>query len=176
MMRLSGYGSLFRYHMIIGVLNRSRSLALELEGNGKPLYRNRCEINVAKQFEVGKYQDTWFLKDDITSILKIQCTPNSLLSKVIFENTKQFKNPDGGRLKIVEKSGKPIFAGLKSVPKTNNVTCVFGSFDCPVSGKIQCDISRIIYEVTCLTCYKPCTYIHLENPMHSKQFAVKSNF
>ena len=81
-----------------------------------------------------------------------------MLSKVIFENTKQFKNPDGGRLKIVEKSGKPIFAGLKSVPKTNNVTCVFGSFDCPVSGKIQCDISRIIYEVTCLTCYKPCTY------------------
>ena len=53
MLRLSGYDFGYRYNMIKGVLNRSKTLMLELGKSGKPLYRNRFEIVQAKQNNVG---------------------------------------------------------------------------------------------------------------------------
>ena len=141
--------------MIKGILNRSKTLDKELEKSGKPLYRNRKEITSEKLNKVGKYNDTWFLRGENTSVLKVQCTPHSLLAKNIQSHTRHFKNPDGGSLKIVEKSGKPIFSGLRSKQDKVNA-CVFNNPECPVSGSIDCDKNRIV----CLSDIGRCFYIH----------------
>ena len=45
-----------------------------------------------------------------------------------------------------------------------------------MSGKIQCDNSRIIYEVSCLTCYKPCTYEDNVQPQSISSYSNSTEF
>ena len=36
--------------------------------------------------------------------------------------------------------------------------CDFNDPCCPVTGKIKCDTAKIVYEVTCMKCFKPCSF------------------
>ena len=50
----------------------------------------------------------WFLKDDITSVMKIPCTPGSKLVQNIMAKCGQSRGPDKGRTKFVELGGTPL--------------------------------------------------------------------
>ena len=162
MLRISGYGEQYRFNVINGVIQRSKALLNELKQNGKPLHRNRNEIVECKRGKTGQFVNTWFLRGDMTSVIKVQGTPNSLLAQNVYQNVKSHRNPNGGTIKVVEKGGKLIGSGMQK-HINENVPCSFSDPMCTVSGKVKCDTARIVYELTCMSCFKPPTFSDVDS-------------
>ena len=61
-----------------------------------------------KKQSTGNFVNTWFLKNDITQILKEPCTPQSKLVNMHKAMYGDSRGPDGGRTKFVEMGGTPL--------------------------------------------------------------------
>ena len=68
----------------------------EVENGTRERYRSRQQILDAKTQKIGNFENTWFLKDDITSVMKIPCTPGSKLVQNIKAKCGQSRGPEKG--------------------------------------------------------------------------------
>ena len=107
-LRISGYFAPYRYNILKGILNRIRQIEDEVKNGNRDRYRSRKQILDHKKQSIGNFPNTWFLKDDVTNILKVPCTPGSKLVNSIRGKCGQTRGPDGGRTKFVELGGLPL--------------------------------------------------------------------
>ena len=146
-MRRSGYGPSIRQDILQGALTRDR----ELRKPGVVQNRSREEIQQAKNENNLKYVNTWFLRGQHTSVVKVQATPGGALVGKAREKIGNMMAPDGGRTLIVEAAGLSITAGLRNPDPSWPKGCPHQD-KCPVDPKQTCGGSRIVYQLNCTTC------------------------
>ena len=74
-LRISGYYAPYRFQILKGLLNRVKQIEDEVKSGSRDRYRSREAILLQKKQSVGNFTNTWFLKGDITNVLKVPCTP-----------------------------------------------------------------------------------------------------
>ena len=154
-LKFSGYNQEFRFDILKGILDRKAQMDAQFE-SGTPRYRNKDEIAIAKSNKKGKYNNTWFLRGNITTIMKVQATSWGLLGQGVREKVRGILGPDGGETKVIEMAGAGIQAGIyKPDPFLSN-GCHFETV-CPIDPKGNCWDSRVIYALECAVC--PATYV-----------------
>ena len=184
-LRISGYFAPYRFSILKGILNRIRQCNEEIRLGTRRKYRSREEILACKKSKSGNFVNTWFLKQDITQILKVPCTPGSKLVQKYRDVCGQSRGPDGGRTKYVEMGGTPI--SLLFPNKDNfggNSGCHFRT-KCYIDESQDCRISKAVYRIECKTCENrggpPYIYIgttgftmHKRNLEHAQNVKSKS--
>ena len=90
-LRASGYPHRYRLDVLKGVLERGRQMAAQ--GTS---YRNRTEIEAAKEANKQAHVTTWFLRGQHTSTINVQATPRGELANRIRAAVKSHVAPDGG--------------------------------------------------------------------------------
>ena len=146
-MRRSGYGPRIRQDIILGVLSRDK----ELREWQQPRYRTKEQILKAKGENQHRFVNTWFLKGQYTSVLKVQATPGGSLLKETRDKVGELKAPDGGLTKVVEAAGASITAGLRNPDPCWPKGCPFKE-QCPVEPTQSCGGSRVVYQLQCTNC------------------------
>ena len=101
------------------------------------LYRGREEIMAAKERNMHRYLNTWFLKGQNTATLRVQVTVGGRLQKAVQEAVKGCVAPDGGKTMVLEKSGRSIMAGLRQPDPFLAPGCQFED-KCLVEGRRSC--------------------------------------
>ena len=76
--------------------------------------RDKAAILQGKENSKLRFKNTWFLKGNYTSVLKVQATPNGVLAAAIRRKVGGMTAPDGGRTMVIEAAGMPITAGMKN--------------------------------------------------------------
>ena len=84
----------------------------EIERGSLVRYRNGNQIAEQKSCKIRAYNNTWFLKGGVTSVLRTAITPNSELANKIRNKIGKRKAPDGGLTKVVERVGDRVNKGL----------------------------------------------------------------
>ena len=90
-LKASGYSHQYRLDILKGVLEKGRQMAAQ--GTS---YRNRAEIEAAKETNRQAHVTTWFLRGQHTSTINVQATPKGELAKRIRAAVKSHVAPDGG--------------------------------------------------------------------------------
>ena len=107
-MRISGYNEYERFTAIKGAIDRVDQMKRDIKnGLRDTLHRDGGTIRQSKR-DRKDWSNTWFLKGEVTNILKIPCTPNSKLVNLMRERAGAARGPDGGLTKFVEMGGLPI--------------------------------------------------------------------
>ena len=145
--RVSGYNKEVRATILGGLLERSRQME-ERQG-----YRNRSgrEIKEAKGQQKLGLPNTWFLRGDVTSTLKVQATPGGQLAGRIREVLKGARAPDGGTIKVVEGTGQSLQAGLCCPDPAWSKECPYQQ-QCLVAEEASCWVRRANYKLECGEC------------------------
>ena len=134
------------------MLNRKNQIEEEIESGTRIRYRTSKQIYDQKRAKTGNFANTWFLKGEVTNILKIPCTPNSKLVNLMREKAGASRGPDGGLTKFVEMGGLPISL---TFPMKEYLTGTKGcqySEKCLISQDQDCRVVRAIYRIICKTC------------------------
>ena len=151
-LRISGYTQPYRFQILKGVLNRSKQIEDEIKSGTRIRYRTSQQIHDQKRSQTGNFPNTWFLKGDTTSILKIPCTPNSKLVNLMREKIGSSRGPDGGLTKFVEMGGLPISLTFPMKEYLTGTTgCQFEE-KCLINDDQDCRITRAVYRIICKTC------------------------
>ena len=128
-MRISGYSLQVRHDIVRGVLERSKQMEELIRAGSKIRYRNFKEMETQKSSRYGKHKNTWFLRGEVTSILKVQVTPRGHLASITREILRGLRAPDGGLTSVVETGGRNVMSGLaKGDP--------FRGQECPFNGGV----------------------------------------
>ena len=131
------------------ILAKQENDRVNHETEGKEYYRTKEERR--QTFKTNKA--TWFRAAGATTILMVPMTNNSTLAKNLRETIRQFPGPKGTVVKVVEKPGNPILAGLAPNDPFKSLQCP--KEDCPITKKPcrgRCGIENIIYTATCNIC------------------------
>ena len=151
MMKISGYDSSFRFDIINGAIKRHREF-LDKAGRGEiKFYRNRSEIKESKLIKGGNSASSWHLKGETTSTMNVAATPGGALKSKISEALRDVKGPDGGKTQIIERGGKPIFAGIEKRDPFQKQGCAYGE-QCFVDEGTNCAQTNVCYEIACTMC------------------------
>ena len=187
MLRISGYDIKFRVQMLSGIMNRQRQIREEISRGLRLKFRSRQQIREQKLQKLGKFSNTWFLRDNTLNTLKIQATPSNTLSRNVHKAL-QMKGElaDGGKTKVIEMGGQLITSGLS---KTENFggqgSCHLGR-PCNTEEDTDCRISRSVYLSECQVCktsheQRQSVYVgttgcctHRRQRQHMQQIASKS--
>ena len=105
-----------------------------------------------KNNSTGSYANTWFLKNDTTSILKVPSTPGSKLVNLLKEKAGGSRGPDKGVTKFVELGGLPISFTFPNKEYLMGKSGCQYSVKCYISDDQDCRIARGIYRILCVTC------------------------
>ena len=119
-----------------------------MEKGGKLIFRSRAEIrreNVARE---GVYVDNWFVRDDKTQLLIIPYTKGGVLNEKEMDRIGGMKGPDGGRTKVVERSGASLLTGMGS--RTQTLCHVKDC--CITDSSCDCTTPNCVYSWTCNAC------------------------
>ena len=109
-MRRSEYGPGVRQDILIGALKRDK----ELRAPGVSRNRDKAAILQGKENSKLRFKNTWFLKGNYTSVLKVQATTNGVLAAAIRRKVGGLTAPDGGGTMVIEAAGMPITAGMRT--------------------------------------------------------------
>ena len=150
-LRISGYGPKFRADILTGILARKEQMENEINQGNEPRYRNRSQIEAKKEDNKLRGKNTWFLRGSNTGVLQVQATQNGELAKVVKNNIRGLKAPDGGTTIVVEDSGKSIRAGLGRADPFLIKGCKFEK-KCVINKKGDCWKSRCVYVLECNEC------------------------
>ena len=149
---ISGYYAPYRFEILKGLIKRVSQIETEVENGTRERYRSRQQILDAKTQKIGNFENTWFLKDDITSVMKIPCTPGSKLVQNIKAKCGQSRGPDKGRTKFVELGGTPLTLLFPNKDLFGgNKGCHFNT-KCYIQEDQDCRIDRAVYRIECKTC------------------------
>ena len=70
-LRISGYFAPYRIDILKGILIRVKQVDEEIAQGTRARYRSFSEILTQKKQKSGQFTNTWFLKNDVTQILKV---------------------------------------------------------------------------------------------------------
>ena len=151
-LRISGYFAPYRFNILKGILQRMTQIEADVKNGIRNRYRSREAILEHKKGKVGNFANTWFLKDDITNVLKVPCTPGSKLVNSIRSKCGQTRGPLGGRSKFVELGGTPLPLMFPNKDMFGgNYGCQFNT-KCYIQEDQDCRISRAVYRIECKSC------------------------
>ena len=102
----------YRHQILVGVLGRRQEMENEIRAGTRMRYRGAEEIQGLKIEDKQGHINTWFLRGEVTSILQVQATPNGELAKLVQRRVSGMRTPDGGTVKVVEKAGEAVLAGM----------------------------------------------------------------
>ena len=144
-MLVSGYGPSIRKDILEGALQRDQELRLGAR------YRSREQIRLAKQENLTRHVNTWFLKGEVTSTLSVQATVGGNLKRAVQEAVGGSRAPDGGKTLVLERGGKSILAGLRRADPFLAEGCPFQE-KCLVRGRRSCWTAGVVYALICGQC------------------------
>ena len=142
-MQASGYDKKFRYEILKSAINAYEKMKNDPT---RPMYRNK-EMNTPKRrSEVRKKKKTWFRKGGQETVLFVQATPNSALTKKV----KDVIAYTDMKIQVIEKSGTKVKRILqKNDPfkkkKCDDEKC----FVCSTTEKGNCRKPGITYKIRC---------------------------
>ena len=151
-LRCSGYDHAYRFQTLKGVINRAKQIEDEISNGTRIRYRTKIQIDQSKRNTTGNFPNTWFLRNETTNILKVPCTPNSILVNNMKQKAGQSRGPNNGFIKFVEMGGVPIslLFPMKEF--------LMGSKGCQYAPKCYIllnqdfRVTRGIYRIICKTC------------------------
>ena len=151
-LRVSGYYAPYRFQILKGIINRAQQIEDEVKSGTRDRYRSREAILLKKKQSVGNFTNTWFLKGDITNVLKVPCTPGSKLVNQIRRECGNTRGPDGGRTKFVELGGTPLTLLFPNKDMFgSNSGCQYNT-KCYIQEDQDCRLSRAVYRIDCKNC------------------------
>ena len=153
MLRISGYDTKYRYTLLNGIMKRYHQISDEISRGVRVKFRSRKQIQTHKKQKLGKFANTWFLKNNTYNTLKIQATPFSRLSNNVHQSLKKLGNlADGGNCKIIELGGKLITSGLTKFQNFGGQGSCFMGRECNMDSETDCRINRSVYQSECQLC------------------------
>ena len=151
MMKVSGYDAKYRYETIKGAVERHREMLRLAETGEINLFRTRREIKESKLERGGNSASSWHLKGETTSTVNIAATPGGILKRTLSEALEKIKAPDGGKTKVIERGGKPVFAGVEEGDPFQKPGCQYEE-GCIVEEGTNCAQVNTCYEIACTMC------------------------
>ena len=128
---------------------KQRTDKINFKTEGIPYYRTKEERRTNLKGDKG----TWFRQMGATTTLMVPMTLNSRLAKTLREVIRTHQGPKGTVVKVVEKPGTPILAGLAPNNPFKQPSCPRDN--CPLpNGSCQgkCSQENILYKATCNLC------------------------
>ena len=107
-MQWAGYAERHREIVARRVLGKIEMNQYNLKNLGKPLYRSKQE----RKEVIKKDKSNWFREEGATTTITVPSTTNSFLAKQLKEVVAKTQGPKGTSVKVVEKPGPPIMAGI----------------------------------------------------------------
>jgi len=153
MLRISGYDEKYRVNLLKGILKRKDDIEIMIGNGTRVRYRSREQIVEQKQQKLGKFANTWFLRNNIINTLKITATPQSTLKYKIHDTLrKRVQFAEGGETKVIEMGGALVTSGMsKSENFGGSGSCFMGE-NCNVDRNTDCRVNRSVYLSQCQTC------------------------
>ena len=148
-LRCSEYDNAKKFQTLKGVINRAKQIEDEISNGTRIRYRTKIQIDQSKRNTTGNFPNTWFLRNETTNILKVPCTPNSILVNNMKQKAGQSRGPDNGLTKFVEMGGEPIslLFPMKEF-LTGSKGCQYAP-KCYISENQDCRVTRGIYRIIC---------------------------
>ena len=85
-LKISDYNEKYRLNLLKGLLKRKDQLEQMITRKEITRYRNRQELLATKKSMMGKYNNTWFLRDNINTTMTVPATPGSQLATMVSRN------------------------------------------------------------------------------------------
>ena len=150
-LRISGYDEQYRKDVIKGVDKLDRIENEKVLNGERKRFRSATEIAESKKEKHGGHSDTWFLAMGYTNVMKVQFSKDGALVKAAQEAANRVTSPDGGKLKVVELTGRPVVMGLKMNDPYETNQCPYPD-KCVASEKTNCMKKGVVYDIECLLC------------------------
>ena len=148
-MLISGYSESYRQQVIQGAYQRYTQVLREHNSDKKPMYRTREQMIVSRQSQTGNSNASWFLRGQTRQVLQVPATPQSQLAKNIQEKLGDFRGPDLGTTKVIERAGKRITSGLARDDPFPKLSCPYEE---PCLVGPGCNRVSSCYEIACDSC------------------------
>ena len=150
-LRVSGYDEKYRGEVLEGVKKLDNIERMKVANGDRKRYRSGAEIARDKSGKPGGHIDTWYLALGYTNIMKVQHSEDGTIREKVMKAMEKVRSPDGGKLKIVEKVGQSIVAGLKRNDPYKTNRCPYPS-KCQSNEETDCTQKGTVYQVQCLLC------------------------
>ena len=134
-----------------GAIERHREMLRLSEAGEISLYRTRKEIKESKLRKGGNSAASWHLKGDTTSTMNVAPTPGGVLKRKLSEALDNLRAPDGGKTKVIERGGRPVFSGIVEGDPFQKEGCQYGE-ECIVEEGTNCAKVNTCYEIACTMC------------------------
>ena len=146
---MASYNEKLRVLVATRILARMDTNIFSFRYLQRPLYRSK----LAGRNTVKEDKASWYRKDGSTATFTVPTTPGSEVAKRIRKTLLQSPGPTGTRVKVLEKPGQPIMAGLGRNNPFPRKSC--GRQGCPlvVSGQDcleTCCSDGILYTAQCI--------------------------
>jgi hypothetical protein len=154
MMKVSGYSESFRFNILRGAIKRHEEMLNdEKEGKITAFYRSREQM-IQKQLDKGGKASaaTWFLRDGVSTTLTTSATPGGVLKDNLQKTVESMRTADGGKTKVIEAGGAPIFLGLTKGDPFRIPGCDFKDPRCIMDPKQPCSVQGACYRIECNLC------------------------
>ena len=135
----------------MGPLREHREFVEKAEKGEIKFYRNKGEIIRWKLRKGGNSASSWHLKGETTCTMSIAATPGGELKTKLSKALEDVRAPDGGKTKVVERGGRPVFAGIEKRDPFQVGGCSYKE-GCFVKEGTSCSQVNTCYEIACLTC------------------------
>ena len=112
-LRRSGYNERYRLNMIRGIRNRAKQIEENINSGKWRRYRSDSLTRASKLKRPGRYASTWFLGGGVRDTIRTSITPGSTLATQIRSKLNMIQDKTR-RTKVIESSGKPVYAGLRT--------------------------------------------------------------
>ena len=153
MLRISGYDVKYRYNLLNGILKREKQIEGLIQQGLRVRFRSREQIINEKKQKLGKYANTWFLRNDNINPLKIPATPASELKNRVHKSLmKRGVMADGGFTKVIEMGGNLVTQGLSTAENFGGQGSCYMGQACNMDADTDCRVSRSVYQTECQTC------------------------
>ena len=147
----ASYSTTDRETVLRRIFSRIDNDRTSLEQEGRPLYRSKQ----TRRQQLKTDKSTWFREMGATTTIMVPSTKDSTLAKRLREVVVRYPGPKGTVIKVMEKPGKPLMAGLRPDPQ-ENTECY--RENCPLirSGQEcqnRCRVENILYTAHCTKCH-----------------------
>ena len=145
-----GYSTKDREIVANRIIEKQKNDRISNQIEGRPIHRSKNE----RKEQIKKDKSTWFREMGATTTLVVPMSQNSRLAKNLREVIRKYPGPIVTSVKVVEKPGSKILAGIAVNDPFKNTDC--NKENCPLQNvgcRGYCSKKNIIYRATCNICH-----------------------
>ncbi len=145
-MQYSGYGKMFRYHVVNGAINAYQKIREKEDLGIRPMHRPKNWERESRRKEKETKRKNWYKDGGFDSVVFIAMTRNGELKRRYEREIRK----SGLRIKVVERTGRTLKSQLQTSNPFREANCGRNDcFVCTTSNTGNCNTESVTYDIKC---------------------------